>query len=62
MRVRRSSPRMTLGLAVTIWRMSLYDFHQHQIAAELNLNQGRISEVLTRKRFPEAEALALKGV
>lgn len=61
MRGRRSSPTMTLDLAVKIWRMSLYDFCQHQIAAELNLNQGRISEVLTRKRFPEAEALALKG-
>jgi predicted XRE-type DNA-binding protein len=25
----------------------------HQIAAVLNINQGRVSEVLTGKRFPE---------
>lgn len=25
----------------------------HEIAAKLNINQGRVSEVLTGKRFPE---------
>jgi len=34
---------------------------QHEIAAALKLNQGRVSEVLTRKRFPEAEELARKS-
>lgn len=29
------------------------DLFQHQIAAALDLNQGRVSEVLRNKRFPE---------
>jgi predicted XRE-type DNA-binding protein len=28
---------------------------QHQIAALLGLNQGRVSEVLSGKRFPEVQ-------
>jgi transcriptional regulator with XRE-family HTH domain len=27
--------------------------YNHQIAALLNINQGRVSEVLSGKRFPE---------
>lgn len=28
------------------------DLYQHQIAAALDINQGRVSEVLSGKRFP----------
>jgi transcriptional regulator with XRE-family HTH domain len=29
--------------------------YNHEIAARLNINQGRVSEVLSGKRFPEAK-------
>ena len=31
------------------------DLAQHEIAAMLRINQGRVSEVLTGKRFPEVQ-------
>ena len=31
------------------------DWHQHQIASYLNVNQGRVSEVLSGKKFPEIQ-------
>lgn len=34
------------------------DLAQHQIAAELDINQGRVSEVLTGKQFPEVQPSA----
>ena len=30
------------------------ELYQHEIAAIIGLNQGRVSEVLNGKRFPEA--------
>jgi len=61
MRSGRTSPLLTLDHAIAIWRMRWQGFAQHEIAAALKLNQGRVSEVLTGKRFPEAEALARKS-
>lgn len=29
------------------------DLYQHEIAAALDINQGRVSEVLNNKRFPQ---------
>ncbi len=34
------------------WMLLHTDLAQHQIAAKFNLNQGRVSEVHTGKRFP----------
>jgi predicted XRE-type DNA-binding protein len=61
MRAGRTSPSLTFAHAVAIWRMRWQGLAQHEIAAALKLNQGRVSEVLTRKRFPEAEELARKS-
>jgi hypothetical protein len=61
MRAPNSSPKLTLDHAVAIWRMRSSGLCQHDIAAELRLNQGRVSEVLTGRRFPEAEAFAQKA-
>ena len=48
----RRSPTLTAELAALIKRLALSgDLLQHQIAAHLNINQGRVSEVLTGKRF-----------
>lgn len=61
MRAGRTSPSLTLDHALAIWRMRGQGLAQHEIAAALKLNQGRVSEVLASKRFPEAEALARKS-
>lgn len=51
---RRVSISLTAALAAEIKRLARdTDLAQHEIAAQLHLNQGRVSEVLTGKRFPE---------
>ena len=47
--------------AVEIWIVWLTTRQfQNRIAAEFDVNPGRINEILTRKRFPEAYEVALK--
>jgi len=58
MRAANSSPRLTLDDAVTVWRMRWQGRCQHDIAAALRVNPGRVNEILKGKRFPEAERLA----
>jgi predicted XRE-type DNA-binding protein len=51
---RRVSISLSADLAAEIKRLARdTDLAQHEIAAQLHLNQGRVSEVLTGKRFPE---------
>jgi predicted XRE-type DNA-binding protein len=52
---KRRTP-LTEELAREIKRLAKLrpDLPQHDIAALLGLNQGRVSEVLNGKRFPEA--------
>lgn len=46
------SPRLNAKMAAYIkWYRANTDLLQHEIAALLNINQGRVSEVLTGKRF-----------
>jgi hypothetical protein len=59
MRARSTSPRLTLDHAVEIHRRLWLGEAQHQIAAAFQMNQGRISEVATGRRFPEAKAIAM---
>jgi predicted XRE-type DNA-binding protein len=52
----KSSTRMTPSLAAEIKRLAAPGvLMQHQIAAILGLNQGRVSEVLSGKRFPDVQ-------
>ena len=44
---------MTQEVADKIRKFKAQGLYNHQIAAELNINQGRVSEVVTGKRFPE---------
>ena len=45
--------RLTAELAAQIKKLATTtSFFQHEIAAALGLNQGRVSEVLSGKRFP----------
>jgi predicted XRE-type DNA-binding protein len=47
-----ASPRLTPEVAVEIKRLAASgSLMQHQIAAVLGINQGRVSEVLSGKRF-----------
>ncbi len=58
MRAANSSPTLILDDAIKVWLMRWQGMCQHDIAATLHVNPGRISEILKGKRFPEAEALA----
>lgn len=51
---RRVSEPLTAELAARIKRLKRdTDLVQHEIAATLHLNQGRVSEVLSGKRYPD---------
>lgn len=48
------STPMSQAIADEIRRLKRDEgLYNHQIAARLNINQGRVSEVLTGKSFPE---------
>ena len=49
---RRHSPNLTEEMAEEIRKFRRLGMMQHDIAAYLKVNQGRVSEVLTGKRFP----------
>lgn len=51
---RRVSEPLTAELAARTKRLKRdTDLVQHEIAATLHLNQGRVSEVLSGKRYPD---------
>lgn len=56
----RPSRRLTLEDAIQVWIMLWDGWLQSRIAAHFDVNAGRISEVKTGKRFPEAYQLALQ--
>lgn len=46
--------KLTAEIAAQIKKLaSTTNLFQHEIAAQIGLNQGRVSEVLTGKRFPD---------
>lgn len=49
---RKHSPRLTPAMADQIRRLRRTGMMQHDIAAHIGVNQGRVSEVLSGKRFP----------
>jgi predicted XRE-type DNA-binding protein len=56
----KPSRRLTLPDAIEVWLCRWQGHLQHHIAATLGVNQGRISEILTGKKYPEAREEALK--
>lgn len=56
MRAKNVSKTLTLKDAEKVFDLYGQGLAQHQIAAILGCNQGRISEILTGKRFPEVFA------
>lgn len=57
---RKPSRRLTLHDAVEVWLRRWQGHLQHHIAAHFGVNQGRISEILTGKLFPDARDIATK--
>lgn len=49
---RKPSPPITAELASKIKALKASGLYHHQIAALLEINQGRVSEVMTGKRHP----------
>lgn len=56
LRAKPCSRTLTLDDAIAIHRRSALGEAQHVLAAVFGVNQGRISEVLSGKRWPEANA------
>ncbi len=57
MATKRPKRRLTEEKAATIlWLHATTDLHQDEIASLVNLNPGRVSEVLSGKRFPDVAA------
>ncbi|MEQ8195137.1 MAG: hypothetical protein RIB59_11690 [Rhodospirillales bacterium] len=53
---RQRSPRMTPDLAAKVkFLVEKQGLFQHQAAARLGINQGRVSEVMNKKRFADVE-------
>lgn len=58
-RTLRRSPPLTPEMAAAIKHLAATtDLMQHEIAARLGINQGRVSEVLNGKRFADVPASA----
>jgi len=53
---------MSLDVAVRIWVLHFEGHLNSRIAAVLDINQGRVSEVLNGKRFPEASGIAQRSL
>lgn len=48
--------------ATAKWLVSEHGYHQHEAAAIVGCNQGRVSETVNGKRYPEAPAENLLNV
>ena len=49
----KASPTVTREMAAQIKAMKGRGLFNHQIAAHFEINQGRVSEVMTGKLFPD---------
>ena len=55
----RHSPPMTPERAAIAKRLMMSGFYQHEVAAKLGVNQGRISEINTGKIFAEVKPASI---
>ncbi len=55
---RQPSRRLTFEDAVAIWHRLLSGEIQSRIAAEFDVNQGRVAEIKTGEKFPDSFAVA----
>lgn len=54
----RPSYKLTLQDAVRVWKLHSEGWFQNRIAAEFDVNPGRINEVIKGKKFPESRQIA----
>jgi hypothetical protein len=59
--VRTPSNRLTFEDAVEVWRRFLTGEFQHRIAAALDVNPGRISEIIKGRKHPGSREIALQS-
>lgn len=59
MRSGNVSAQLTEVDAVQIWKRRLNGEAQHVLAAEFGVNPGRVAEILSGRRFPNARIIAL---
>jgi len=57
-RAQVTSRYLTLSNAIEVWRRRSVGEAQRKIATAYDVNQGRISEILSGRRFPAAKRLA----
>ena len=57
---RKPSNRLSFSDAVLVWKRLIEGELNSRIASEFDVNQGRISEIRTEKRFPGSKAVALE--
>jgi hypothetical protein len=60
-RAKPISHHLALSDAVEIWRRRAMGEAQQVLAAAYRVNPGRIAEVLSGERFPEARVIAERG-
>lgn len=53
--IKKSSPNITMEMASKILTLVHKGMLQHHVAALFGVNQGRVSEIVTGKRFAEAK-------
>lgn len=58
--IRKPSRRLSFDDAVAIWRRLVAGEFQNRIAADFDVNPGRISEIKTEKSFPGSRMAAAR--
>jgi hypothetical protein len=59
--VRIPSKRLTFDDAVLVWKRFLAGEFQHRIAADFDVNPGRVNEVVKGRKFPGSREIALQS-
>jgi len=55
------SPKLTFEDATEIWKLRAEGLFQHQIAAQFDVNPGRINEILKERKHPGSRHAAGMG-
>jgi hypothetical protein len=59
MGTQKPTKRLTFADAVAIWRRFWRGEYQHRIAADYDVNQGRINEIIKEQRHKGSRAVAM---
>jgi hypothetical protein len=59
---RRRSPPVTREMAARMKTMVASGMLQHDVAAAFGINQGRVSDVVNGKKFPDVPPAPIEGI